>query len=222
MKTTGSMRQRPNPPSRSIDYLRSSLINPDPADEAAKPGAILELSKLLVVAINQTVRGDAECGYFVAELLAYLWKRRSDLADKNETFRRCYSKWESAHVGTRRASPLRRLTHSILAEAQSDRRVQQIAKLIPRSSLVLKRNKTLLALPEFSADPKVVSEWTNTIVYPKLRAMQSELAEHPVIGNLKKALDENGKFQISRLKPLIRHTVARIAALPTAYYFDIS
>ena len=222
MKTTGSTRQRPVPPSRSIDYLRLSLINPDPADEAAKPGAILDLSKLLVVTINQTASGDAECGYFLAELLAYLWKRRSDLADKNETFRRCYSRWESAHVATRRASPLRRLIHSILAEAHSDRQVQQIAKLISRSSLVLKRNKTLLALPEFSADPKVVSEWTDKIVYPKLRSMQSELAEDSVIGGLKKALDENGKFQVSRLKPLIKQTVARIAALPTAYYFDIS
>ena len=216
------MRQRPDPPSRSIDYLRSSLINPDPADEAAKPGAILELSKLLVVAINQTARGDAECGYFLAELLAYLWKRRSDLSDKNETFRRCYSRWESAHVATKRASPIRRLIHSILAKAQSDKRVQQIAKLIPGPSLAIKRNRTLLALPEFSADPKVASKWTDKIVYPKLRAMQSKLAEDPVIGRLKKALDKNGKFQVSRLKPLIKQTVARIAALPKAYYFDIS
>jgi hypothetical protein len=208
--------------SRSIDYLRSSLINADPADEAAKPGSVLELSKLLVVAINQTAIGDAECGYFLAELLAYLWKRRSHLSEKNETFRRCYSRWESSHLATRRGSPLRPLIHSILAEAHRDRRVQQIAKLIPRSALVIKRNKTLLALPEFSADPKVVSEWTDKIVYPKLRAMQSKLAVDPVIGGLKKALDENGKFHVSRLKPLIKQTVARIAALPKAYYFDIS
>jgi hypothetical protein len=221
MKTSGSMRQRPNPPSRSIDYLRSSLINPDPVDEAAKPGAILELSKLAAVAINQTASGDAECGYFLAELLAYLWKRRSALSDKNETFRRCYSSWESAHVATRRASPVRQLIHSILAEAQSKRWVQQIAKLIPRSSLAIKRNRTLLELPEFSADPKVVSEWTDKVVYPKLRGMQSKLAEDPVIGRLKKALDENGKFHVSRLKPSIEQTVARIAALPKAYYFDI-
>ena len=69
------MRQRPGPPSRSIDYLRSSLVNPDPADEAAKPGSILEPLETAVVAINQTASGDAECGYFLAELLAYLWKR---------------------------------------------------------------------------------------------------------------------------------------------------
>jgi hypothetical protein len=208
--------------SRSIDYLRSSLTNPDPADEAAKPGAVVELSKLLVVAINQTAIGDAECGYFLAELLAYLSKKRSHLSEKNQTFRRCYSTWESSRLATRRGSPLRPLIHAILAEAHRDRRVQQIAKFIPKSALVIKRNKTLLALPEFSADPKVVSEWTDKIVYPKLRAMQSKLAEDPVIGSLKKALDENGKFHVSRLKPLIKQTVARIAALPKAYYFDIS
>jgi hypothetical protein len=36
------------------------LSNPDPADEAAKAGAILELSKLLIVAINRTASGDLE------------------------------------------------------------------------------------------------------------------------------------------------------------------
>jgi len=215
-------KRKPGGVSRSIDYLRASLINPDPADGAAKPGAVVELSELLVVAINQTAIGDAECGYFLAELLAYLSKKRSHLSEKNQTFRRCYSTWESSRLATRRGSPLRPLIHAILAEAHRDRRVQQIAKFIPKSALVIKRNKTLLALPEFSADPKVVSEWTDKIVYPKLRAMQSKLAEDPVIGSLKKALDENGKFHVSRLKLLIKQTVARIAALPKAYYFDIS
>src|SRR5438034_2656775 len=180
MKTTSSMRRRGGV-SRSIDYLRSSLTNPDPADEAAKPGAVVELSKLLVVAINQTAIGDAECGYVLAELLAYLSKKRSHLSEKSQTFRRCYSTWESSRLATRRGSPLRPLIHSILAEAHRDRRVQQIAKSIPRSALVIKRNKTLLALPQFSADPKVVSEWTDKIVYLKLRAMQSKLAEDPLI-----------------------------------------
>lgn len=213
--------RRPGGASRSIDYLRSSLIDPDPADEAAKPGAVIELSKLLTVAIDQTANGDAECGYLIAELLAYLWKRRSDLSDKNETFRKCYSKWESSRPTTKRASPLRPLIHAILAEAHRERRVQQITQAIPEAAVVFKPNKTLLALPEFTADPKVVSIWTDKLVYPKLRAMQPELKEHPVIGKLKKALDENGKFQMSRLKPLIRQTVARIAALPPRYYFDI-
>jgi hypothetical protein len=220
-KTIASMR-RPGGVSRSIDYLRLSLLNQDPTDEAAKPGAVLELSELMVVAINQTAHGDAECGYFLAELLAYLWKRRSRLSDQNETFRKCYSTWESSRLATRSGSPLRPLIHAILDEAHRDRRVQQITKSIPKGGSIFKLNKTLLALPEFSADPKVVSEWTDKIVYPKLRAMQSELAEDPVIGNLKKALDDNGKFHVSRLKTLIKQTVARIAALPKAYYFDIS
>src|SRR4029077_17263045 len=115
----------------------------------------------MAVAIEQTATGDAECGYFVAELLAFLCKKRAGLADKNEMFRKCCSKWESSRVATRRGSPLRPLIHAILAEAHRDRRVQQIAKHIPNSALVIKRNKTLLALPKFSADPKVVSEWTD-------------------------------------------------------------
>jgi hypothetical protein len=221
MKATGSMRQPNGPPSRSIDYLRFSLTDPDPADEAAKSGAVIELARLVSVAIDQAKNGDGECGHFLGELLAYLSKNRSPLSEKNETFRRCYLTWESSRPATRRGSPLRPLVHAILAEAQRNWRSQQIAKLNPRSRLVIKRDKTLLALPESSADPRVVSEWTDKIVYPKLRAMQTKLANDPVIGNLKKALDENGKFQISRLKPLIRQTVARIAALPKVYYFDI-
>ena len=220
MKTIASER-RPGGVSRSIDYLRSSLINPDPADEAAKPGAVIELSELMIVAINQAASGDAECAYFLAELLAYLWKRRSRLDNNNETFRKCYSKWESSHTATRKGSGLRQIIHAILAEAHRDRRVQQIAIKTPHSRRVIKRDKTLLALPEFSAHPEVVSEWTDKIVYPKLQAMRCKLADDPVIGNLKKALDENGKFQLSRLKPLIKQTVGRVAALPKAYYFDI-
>ena len=207
--------------SRSIDFLRSSLITPNRSDKTAKSGAVVDLSKLVQVAVDQTAAGDSECGYFVAELLAYLWKKRSYLSDHNEIFRKCYSNWESSHTATTRGSPLRQLVHGILAEAHRDRQVQQIAIHIPHSRLVIKRNKTLLGLPEFSANPKIVSKWTDKVVYPKLQAMRSKLADDPVIGNLKKALDKNGKFQLSRLKPLIKQTVARIAALPKSYYFDI-
>lgn len=170
----------------------------------------------MTAAIDQIELGDRECGYFVAELFAHLCKNRAKLSDKNQTFRHCYSMWESARKG----SPLRRLIHAILSEAHRDRRIQQITKAIPKGTLVFKVDKTLLALPEFSNDPNVVSEWTDKLVYPNLRAMQSEVAM--ITGNLKKARDENGKFQISRLKPLIKQTVGRIAALPKAYYFDIS
>jgi hypothetical protein len=221
MKTIASMR-RPGGFSRSIDYLLSSLTSPDPSDEGAKPGAIVHLAQLMNVGIHQTELGDPDCGYFLAELLTYAWKRRSDLSDRNESFRKCFSRWESSRLATKRGSPLRRLIHKILIEAQAERRVQQITKSIPKARLVYKLDKMLLGLPEFSADPTAVSDWTEKIVYPRLRAMQSELAAAPVAGSLKKAFDINGKFQLSRLKPLVKETVARIAALPKAYYFDIS
>ena len=182
----------------------------------------MHLSDLVGVAIDQTAIGDPECGYFVAELLAYLCKKQAMLAEKNEAFRKCSAKWESSRVATRRGSALRPLIHAILAQAHRDKDVQEFAKYIPNSGLVIKRDKVLLTLPEFSAEPGVVSEWTEKVVYPKLRAMQSKLAEDPVIGNMKKARDENGKFQISRLKSQIEQTVARIAALPKTYYFDIA
>jgi hypothetical protein len=208
--------------SRSIDFLRSSLITPNRSDKTAKPGAVVDLSELVQVAVDQTAAGDSECGYFVAELLAYLWKKRSYLSDHNEIFRECYLKWESSRLSTKRGSPLRSLIHRILVEAHRERRFQELVAQMPDAALLVERNTTLLELPEFNADPKVVSEWTDKIVYPKLRAMQLKLAEDPIIGHLKKALDENGKFQISRLKPLIRQTVGRVAMLPKTYYFDIS
>jgi hypothetical protein len=112
MKKIVSERQRGGV-SRSIDYLRLSLINPDPNDEAANPGAIVHLSQLVAVTIEQTASGDPDCGYFVAELLACLFKKRASLSNKNETFRKCYARWESSRVATRRGSPLRPLIHSM-------------------------------------------------------------------------------------------------------------
>jgi len=58
---------------------------------------------------------------------------------------------------------------------------------------------------------------------PALRKLiQAELRNHPQIGNMRKALDQNGKFQISRLKPMAVKIVAKLAALPPCGYFDIS
>jgi hypothetical protein len=135
-KETITSKRRPGGVSRSVDYLRSSLASADPDDEAAKPGAIAELSELMIVAINQTARGDAECGYFLAELLAYLHKRSASLSKKNETFRNCFSRWESSRVAITTGSPLRPLIHAILAEAFRERRAQQITKSIPKARLV--------------------------------------------------------------------------------------
>jgi hypothetical protein len=96
----------------------------------------------------------------------------------------------------------------------AERGVLQIASRVPESSLVTKPNDRLLALPDLNDSEEAIDAWSNRVVYPRLRSRASRLEHHPVIGKLGKALDENGKFQISRLKPLIRQTVARIAALP--------
>jgi hypothetical protein len=208
--------------SHSIDHIYSSIIDNSNLDPADKLSAIRAVADLMRVVIHQAATGDHECAGLLAEALAYLWKNRDRLSAKNETFRKYYSRWESSRLATKKESRLRALINGIIVDAIQEKSDQELSKFVPHSWLVIRRNKTLLALPEFSADPKVVSEWTDKIVYPKLRAMQSKLAEDPVIGNLKKARDKNGKFQISRLESLIKQTVGRIAAVPRARYFNIS
>jgi len=182
--------------------------------------ALLETAKLLRVVAQQAERGDQECGYFLSEMIPMFWKTRDSIAKSNQTFRTNFSRIESAHFATGKQSPLRRMIHRIIKEARAERRVLQIASQIPESSMV-KPNDRLLALPDLDDSEEAIDAWTNAVVYPRLRRVASRLRRHPIIGKLGKALDENGKFQISRIKPLIRQTVARIAALPLRYYFDI-
>jgi hypothetical protein len=183
--------------------------------------ALLEVAKLLRVVAQQAQRGDKECGYFLSEMLPMFWKTRDGLAKSNETFRGYFSKIESAHFATAKQSPLRRMVHRIINQARIERRVLQIAQAIPESSVLIKPNDHLLALPDLDASEEAIDAWTDRLVYPRLRRIASRLRRHPTIGNMRKALDQNGKFQISRLKPLIRQTVARIASLPPRHYFDI-
>jgi hypothetical protein len=183
--------------------------------------ALMEVAKLLKVVAQQAQRGDKECGYFLSEMLSMFWKTRDGLAKSNQTFRTYFSTMESAHFATGKESPLRRMIHRIIKQATAERRVLEITRHIPESSLVTKPNDRLLALPDLNDSEEAIDAWTNGVVYPRLRSMAPRLRRHPVIGKLRKALDKNGKFQISRLKPLTRQTVARIAALPPRYYFDI-
>jgi hypothetical protein len=183
--------------------------------------ALLEVATLLHVVAKQAQRGDNECGYFLAELLALFWKTRISLAKANDTFRDYFSKLESAHFPTTKDSRLRQIISKIVARAQSERERSAIIKRVPNAALVMKIDNKLLALPEFNPSAEAVDAWTNAVVYPQLRSMARKLSRDPIIGNMRKALDENGKFQISRLKPLVRATVARMASLPRRYYFDI-
>jgi hypothetical protein len=183
--------------------------------------ALLEVAKLLRVVAQQAQRGDKECGYFLSEMLPMFWKTRDGLAKSNDTFRIYFPKIESAHFATAKESPLRRMVHQIINQARAERRVLQIAQAIPESSVLIKANEGLLALPDLDGSEEAIDAWTDRLVYPRLRRIALSLRRHPTIGNMRKALDQNGKFQISRLKPLIRQTVARIASLPPRYYFDI-
>ena len=82
---------------------------------------------------------------------------------------------------------------------------------------MIKPNEQLLALPELGQSQKLSNEWTDVVVYPRLRKMARRLAADPVIGNMKKALMRTASFKSRRLKPLIRQTVARIAAVPQSF-----
>lgn len=213
--------RHPGGVSRSLDYIDSCLSKRCRGRSTQKAMALLEVATLLRVIARQAQRGDKECGYFLAELLALFWKTRISLAKANDTFRDCFSKLESAHFSTTKDSRLRQIISRIVARAQSDRERSAIIKLVPNAALVMKIDNKLLALPEFNSSAEAVAAWTNVVVYPRLKSMSRKLSRDPIIGNMRKALDENGKFQISRLKPFIRATVARIASLPRRYYFDI-
>jgi hypothetical protein len=220
-KETIASKRKPGGFSRHLDYVHWCLARRSRGRSARKAMALFEVAKLLRVVAQQAQRRDKECGYFLSEMLPMFWKTRDSLAKSNQTFRTNFSRMESAHFATGKESPLRRMIHRVIRQAKAERGVLQIASQFPESSLVTKRNDRLLALPDLNDSEKAIDAWTNRVVYPRLRSRASRLARHPIIGKLRKALDENGKFQISRLKPLIRQTVARIAVLPPTYYFDI-
>jgi hypothetical protein len=178
----------------------------------------LEVADLVHLIVRQTLRGDRVCGYFLGELVPLLAKQRPALEKSNETFRKRFSTIESARLATSKESRLRQLIHRIITEARAERRRLQIAKHLPDLLLVIKPNEQLRALPDLDTSQEAIDRWTDVVVYPRLRKMARKLSADPVIGTLSKALDENGKFQISRLKPLIRQTVGRIARLPVVYY----
>jgi hypothetical protein len=206
------------PPSRHFDYLRSCLAGKPGPSKFPKEAALLHVAGLVHLIVRQTLRGDKQCAYFLGELMPILEKQCPALEKANETFRKRFSTIESARFATSKRSRLRQIILRIITDARTEQRRLQRAQNFPDLLKGIKPNEQLLALPELDNSPEAIEWWTN-IVYPRLRKMARRLAADPVIGNMKKAIDENGKFQISRLKPLIRQTVARIAAVPVVYYF---
>jgi hypothetical protein len=200
--------------------LVQSLVGIDPSDKAAKPRAIAEIKRLMNVIIMRAKKDDPDYGHFLAELLTYLWKNRKRLSANNTTFREVFEKLQSSRPATLKESGLRARINGIIAEAKHRKLEQELQNIsnVNRAEF----DRPLLSLPDFGPSDHVVDQWTETIVYPALRATKDELARDPKIRGLKKPWDENGKFQISRLKVLIRQTVARIARQPRSYYFDLS
>src|SRR5262245_28292384 len=194
--------------------------------------ALGDVAAIVRRAIDLSFKGDPGCGVLLGELLAFLWKKRSELAETNFHFQEEFSKHAAARPGTRKRSALRRLIQTIINDASSARifllfsyQVAGDSSVRPQDlspSLTGIDSKELRGLPEFAPSEASVSAWTEVIVYPILLRMESRLRDDPEIGNLKKAKDENGKFHVASLKPLIRQTVTRIASVPQAQYFDIS
>jgi hypothetical protein len=187
--------------------------------------ALSEVAELIGLIAAQALRGDFQCGYFLAELLPALRKSEQTIAKTNATFRTKCAEIHSAHFATAKDSPLRKMIDDILIQAKRKWRRLRYLQYIPEASSTLleKVSKQLLMLPEFCDSDEAVTAWTNVVVYPRLRRKHRQLRELFEAGKLQKARDENGKFQISRLKPLIRQTVARIAKLPQQlYYFRVA
>lgn len=209
--------------SRSLDFLISS-IRSKPArtgKEDSKALALVDLTPALLAVIEQTRKKDAACGYFLGELASFLSKNAKDFALENEAFSACLSKWKPIRAASTKNPALRKKVHHLLLDALSRRRRYAIVCQLGAAEHYSK-DKPLASLPEFSDTPEAVEQWFNAVVYPELRRRRGELERDPTIGRMKKALDENGKFQLSRLKDEIRLIVARVAKLPRNFYFQIS
>jgi hypothetical protein len=220
-KRTSSRRRIGGVPNTK-EFLRSSIANPSEPGSPAKPAALLEVAEFLALIYDRALAGDEECGYFLGELIPFVWKNRLRLAATNKRFRDCYSQWGPARPGTRKDAPLRKVINRIILEAKHERRILAITKDIEGASLVIRPNPLLSALPEFGPRRATVEKWMNVVVYPRLRRMESQLRDDPEIAKLKKAFDRHGKFRVSRLKPNVLATLRRIAALPQSYYFNIA
>ncbi len=207
--------------SRSLDFLISSIKAPPAADSEnnLKAVALLDLSTALHAIIEQTEMNDADCGYFLAELTSFLSKNSKNLALENRAFSDCIAKWKPVRAATSKNSALRRKVHQVILNALSRRRRYGIASFIPGATEFYKQDAALMSLPDFRDQPEVVDQWFNAVVYPELRKRRDELEQDPGIGKLKRARDENGKFQVSRLKDEMRAIAFRIAKLPKSYYF---
>ena len=185
MKTTGSKRRSLGVP-QTLQFIQRSLRLPSSDESPDKPGALLEVRTLVQTIIDQTRAGDGECGYFLAELAVFLWKFRERFEVHNDIFRSTFAKLESSRPTTKKSSPLRALIYRIIRDARSERFNLDIARRL-RVARFFPDHDKLLRLPEFGPSPEAINAWTCNVVYPRLRAMESELCKDPEISKIKKA-----------------------------------
>ena len=113
----------------------------------------------------------------------------------------------------RKSSTLRPVIQRLISEACARRRKLALQRElgVPWFS---RDPDNLLALPEFGNSPEAIDRWVRDLLYPQLKAMESELAADPKIAKIKKAWGQGGTFRVSRLKVQIKETVERIARNP--------
>lgn len=189
------MKRQPGGVPSTIDYLYSCLPREGRRQSVEKAAALLRVAELIRLVAAQALRGDPECGYFLAELLPALRKSEQTTAKSNVTFRIKCAEIYSAHFATTKDSPLRKMIESILIQAQHERRLHGLLQHIPEACTLGKVNKQLLILPEFRDSEEAVTAWTKVVVYPRLRRKHRQLRKLFEAGKLQKARDENGKFQ---------------------------
>jgi hypothetical protein len=66
------MKRQPGGVPSTIDYLHSCLQRKDRRQSVEKAAALLRVAELIRLVAAQALRGDPECGYFLAELLPAL------------------------------------------------------------------------------------------------------------------------------------------------------
>jgi hypothetical protein len=153
---------------RDIDAIYSGLI----ANGNTHPNrvALSDVAAIVRRAIEMTLEGDRGCGILLGELLAFLWKKRSDLAEANFNFEEAFLKLGSARPRTRKHSALRRLIQTIIEDAMSARIFLLFSDIVSRPSMARPQDlsptlsgidsKELRALPEFGPSDESINAWT--------------------------------------------------------------
>ena len=149
---------------RDIDAIYSGLMTrPNTHHNHV---ALSDIAEIVRRVIDLAFKGDPGCGSLVGELLAFLWKKRSDLAEANYNFQQEFLKLESARPGTRKRSALRRLIQTIIQDATMARLVLLFYDLVSlpgterprdlRPSLSGIDSEELRALPKFGPSDESV------------------------------------------------------------------